>query len=227
MSMLNKKQQQNKGEIMEIKNLPQVKQSNVNSLLEKKVEQTQDVKTAIDLLATKTALEQSENLEKVVVEKGEELKNDAEAKRVEAETKRINEEAKKVVAEKQKQVELYDKEIVKKRKEVEQLKAESDKAQAFFDSNAEILKYIGVKNKKSLRVMQGLMVPATIIFIAVQLLMFPLTLCGVVLETLVNIVGGICGAIKNNALKLVISIGVVLLITAVVGLAYYYAGTIL
>lgn len=212
---------------MEIKNLPQVKQSNVNSLLEKKVEQTQDVKTAIDLLATKTALEQSENLEKVVVEKSEELKNDAEAKRVEAETKRINEEAKKVVAEKQKQVELYDKEIVKKRKEVEQLKAESDKAQAFFDSNAEILKYIGVKNKKSLRVMQGLMVPATIIFIAVQLLMFPLTLCGVVLETLVNIVGGICGAIKNNALKLVISIGVVLLITAVVGLAYYYAGTIL
>lgn len=212
---------------MEIKNLPQVKQSNVNSLLEKKVEQTQDVKTAIDLLATKTALEQSENLEKVVVEKGEELKNDAEAKRVEAETKRINEEAKKVVAEKQKQVELYDKEIAKKRKEVEQLKAESDKAQAFFDSNAEILKYIGVKNKKSLRVMQGLMVPATIIFIAVQLLMFPLTLCGVVLETLVNIVGGICGAIKNNALKLVISIGVVLLITAVVGLAYYYAGTIL
>lgn len=212
---------------MEIKNLPQVKQSNVNSLLDKKVEQAQDVKTAIDLLATKTALEQSENLEKVVVEKGEELKNDAEAKRVEAETKRINEEAKKVVAEKQKQVELYDKEIVKKQKEVEELKAESDKAQAFFDSNAEILKYIGVKNKKSLRVMQGLMVPATIIFIAVQLLMFPLTLCGVVLETLVNIVGGICGAIKNNALKLVISIGVVLLITAVVGLAYYYAGTIL
>ncbi len=208
---------------MEIKtdNLP-AKIENVNDLLDSKVKQTDNVKTAIDLLATKTALEQEGTVEKLVEEKTAELKNDAEAKRVKAETDKINEEIEKVKKEKQKEIEEYDKIITIKQKEVERLHADSDKAQAFFDSNKEILSYIGIRNKKTLKVMQCLMVPATILFVIVQILLFPVTLVGKTAETLIEIIGGICGSIKSNAIKIIVSIFTVLLISAVAFLAYFY-----
>lgn len=198
--------------------------SDVKSILDDKVKRTDDVKTAIDLLSTKTALEQEGTVEKLVSEKSEELRNDAEAKRVKSETERINEEILRVKAEKQKEIEEYEKTITAKKKEVEQLNAESDKAKAFFDSNSEILKYIGVRNKKSLRTMQCLMVPATVIFCIVQVLLFPLTLSGVVIESFVSIIGAIGEKIKNNAWRIVISVLVVLLVCALIILAYYYGG---
>lgn len=213
---------------MEIKpdknNLPSklAEDDNVKKLLDDKVKQTDDVKSAIDILATKTALAQEGTVNKIVAEKTEELRNDAEAKRVKAETEKINEEVEKVKAQKQKEIEEYDKLITAKQKEVGQLKAESDKAQAFFDNNKEILKYIGVRSKKSLKVMQTLIVPATMIFIIVQILLFPLTFVGVTLESIVNIIGSICGAVKNNALKIVVSVLVVLLIVGVVFAACFY-----
>ena len=201
--------------------------SDVKSMLDDKVKRTDNVKEAINLLATKTALEQEGTVQKLVTEKTEELRNDAEAKRVKAETDRINEEIEKVKAEKQKEVEEYDKLITAKKKEVEQLKAESDKAQAFFDANSEILKYIGVRNKKSLGIMRALMFVAVPVFCLVQILLFPLTFSGVILEAFVGIIGGICGAIKNNALKIVISVLVVLLIVGIVFLVYFYGGRLL
>lgn len=208
------------------KNLP-AKTENINSLLDQKAEQVDDVKDAINLLATREALNQGENVDKLIKEKAEELRNDAEAKRVKAEAERINEEAKKVVAEKEKQLEEFDKEISARQKEVEHLKAESDKAQAFFEANGEILKYIGVRTKKSLGVMKGLMAPATLIFTIVQVLMFPLTLCGVIIEALVGIVGGVCGTIKNNALKMVTTIGLGVLIMAIVVAVYVLGGKLI
>lgn len=203
------------------------KSNNINSLLDKKVEHTDDVKSAIDILATKTALEQEETLNKVVNEKQEELRNDAEAKRIQAETDRISKEVERVKQEKEKQLAELDKTISAKQKEIEQLKAESDKAQAFFDSNKDIMKYIGIREKKSLKTMQALMFPATIIFIIVQILLFPLTLIGLLLETIVNILGGICGAIKNNALKIVVSILVVALLLGGGFCAYFFGGKLL
>lgn len=196
--------------------------SDVKSILDDKVRKTDDVKTAIDLLATKTALEQGNTVEKLVTEKTEELRNDAEAKRVEAETKRVEEETKKILAEKEKQIQEYEKVINAKKKEVEQLKAEGDKAQAFFEGNSEVLKYIGIRNKKSLKTMQVLMFPATVIFCIVQFLLFPLTFAGVIIESFVSIIGGIGEKIKNNAWKIVISVMVVLLVCAVIFFAYYY-----
>jgi hypothetical protein len=136
----------------------------VDELLDKKIGNSNDVKSAIDFFATQTALKQEETLEKVVEEKQEELRNDAEAKRVQAETDRISKEVQKVKQEKEKQLAELDKVISAKQKEVEQLKAESDKAQAFFDSNRDILKYIGIREKKSLKTMQHLMFYATIVF---------------------------------------------------------------
>lgn len=203
---------------IDTKNLPakQEQKQQITDLIEKKVEQTTDVKNAIDLVTTKTALQQNGTVDKLVTEKTEELKNDAEAKRINAEAKRIEEETQKAIKEQEKIIAEYNKEIEAKKKEVEQLKAESDKAEAYFEANKEILKYIGVRNKKSTGVMKTLMYPATIIFIVVQILLFPLTLIGVTLETIVNIIGGICGSIKNNAIKIICSIGIILLIGSVI-----------
>lgn len=201
--------------------------TNINSLLDRKVEQTNDVKSAIDILATRTALEQEETLNKVVTEKQEELRTDAEAKRIQAETTKISKEVEKVKQEKEKQLAELDKAISAKQKEVEQLKADSDKAQAFFDSNKDIMKYIGIREKKSIKTMQALMVPATVIFVIVQVLLFPLTLIGLLLETVVNILGGICGAIKNNALKIVLSILVIILLLGGFFCFYYFGGKLL
>lgn len=208
---------------MEIKTdkLP-AKIESVNTLLDNKVKQTDNVKTAIDILATKTALEQEGTVQKIVEEKTAELKNDAEAKRVKAETERVNEEIERVKAEKTKEIEEYDKIITIKQKEVDKLKAESDKAQAFFESNKEILSYIGIRNKKSLKVMQWLMIPATVLFVLIQFLIFPITVVGKTLEALIEIVGGICNSIKNNALKIIVSILVLILIAGVVFLVYFY-----
>lgn len=203
------------------------KSNNINSLLDKKVEQTNDVKSAIDILATKTALEQEETLNKVVSEKQEELRNDAEAKRIQAETDRITKEVERVRQEKEKELAELDKTISAKQKEVEQLKADSDKAQAFFDSNKDIMKYIGIREKKSIKTMQALMIPAIVVFIIVQILLFPLTLIGLLLETVVNILGGICGAIQNNALRIVISILVIALLLGGGFCAYFYGGKLL
>lgn len=205
---------------------PQEQSNEINKIIDDKVKVEQDVKSAIDLFATKTALEQEETITKVVKEKQEELRNDAEAKRVQAETERTAKEVEKVKQEKEKQIAELDKAISAKRKEAEQLKAESDKAQTFFESNEDILSYIGVRKKKSIGVMQALMFPATIIFIIVQILLFPFTLGGKFVETIINILGGISKAITGHALKIVVS---VLVITMLIGggfCAYYFMGKI-
>ncbi len=199
----------------------------LNELLERKASETSEVKSAIDILATRAALEQDDTIEKVVNEKQEELRNDAEAKRIQAETAKISQEVEKVKQEKEKQLAELDKEISKKKAEVEQLKADGDKAQAFFDSNKDILKYIGIRERKTMKTMQVLMIPATIVFVLVQALLFPLTFIGLLLETVVNILGSICGAIKNNALKLILSTLVILILVGGGFCIYYFCGKLL
>lgn len=192
----------------------------VSKIITDKVNGTDNVKTAIDLLTTKTALQQEGVVEKLVDEKEQELVKDAETKKINAETEKIKKEKEKEIAE-------FDKVIYAKQKEIEQLKVEADKAQAFFDSNKDILKYIGVREKKSLKTMQVLMFPATLVFIFVQILIFPITLCGLVLEAIIGILGGICGAIKNQALKIVITILVLLVIAGVSFCVYYFGGNLI
>lgn len=194
----------------------------VHNLIDQKVKETEDVKVALDLLATKTALGRQETRDKVVEEKQEELRNDAEAKRVQAETERIAKEAEKARREKERELAELDRIISTKKAEVDRLQAESDIASAFFNSNKDILKYIGVREKKSLRTMQVLMAPAIFVFILVQVLLFPLTFCGLLLETIVSIIGGVCKAIQINALKIIVAILVVVLLVGVGFCAYYF-----
>ena len=198
------------------------KHDDVKSLLDNKIKETTDEKSAINLLATRTALMQDNTVEKIVNEKKEELINDAFTKKVIAETKRVEEEVKKVEAEKRKQIAELDKVISEKQKEIEQLQADSDKAQAYFEANKDILKFINIKSKKTLGVMKFLMVPATIVFILVLIITLPITIAGSIVQAVVHVIGGICEAIKSYALKIIISIIVVVLIVAiVVGIIYF------
>ena len=194
----------------------------VYALIDQQANQTTDVKVAVDLLATKEALSEEENVEKIVREKSEELKNDAEAKRIEAETSKINEQVKKIKALAEQELVEIEKQIQAKKKEVEELQAESDKEDAYFTRNREILKYVNIRSKKTLKVMKTLMFPAIIIFLFVQALVFPITLAGLILENIVNIVGGICGAIKNNVWRILLAILVVLIIGGVCFAVYYF-----
>lgn len=194
----------------------------VFGIIESKVKSTSNVKEAIDLLATETALSEQENVDKIVDEKSEELKADAEAKRIKAETERINEEVQKVKAEAEKTIAEIEKEIKAKRLEVEELRAESDKEDAFFERNKEILKYVNVRTKKTLNVMKRLMIPASIVFFVVQVILFPVTLCGLFLENIFAIVGSVCGAIANKAWKIIVAIFVVVLIVGIFIAVYYY-----
>ena len=117
----------------------------VNTIITNKVSETDSVKSAIDLLTTKTALQQEGVVDKLVGEKKQELVTDAETKKLQSETQKVHQEKEKILAE-------FDKDIQAKQKEVESLKAESDKAQAFFDSNKDILSYMGIRSKKTLKV---------------------------------------------------------------------------
>lgn len=192
----------------------------VNTIITNKVSETDSVKSAIDLLTTKTALQQEGVVDKLVGEKKQELVTDAETKKLQSETQKVHQEKEKILAE-------FDKDIQAKQKEVESLKAESDKAQAFFDSNKDILSYMGIRSKKTLKVMYSLMFPAVIIFLIVQIIALPITIVGKLIEIIINIVAGVCGAISNNALKIILGIVIVLLLAGSGFCVYYFGGKLI
>lgn len=201
-----------------------VENPTVNEFLDEKAKGTDDVNQFVDLLTTRNALAQQGTINMLVEEKGEELRNRAESKRIQAETEKIDEEVKKEIAEKEKQIAEYDKQITAKRKEVEELKAQADEEDAYFQRNKEILKYFNVRSKKSLKAMQVLMVPSMVIFFVVQILIFPITFCGLIIESLINIVGGVCGSIKSNAIKIIVAILVIAILVGAFVCAYYFGG---
>jgi hypothetical protein len=57
--------------------------------------------------------------------------------------------------------------------------------------------------------------------------LFPLTLIGLLLETIVGIIGGICGAITNNALKIILSVLIIALLVGGGFCAYYFGGKLI
>lgn len=77
-------------------------QNSVENLIDSKANETNDLGTALDLMVTRTALQNKETVEKVVNEKEEELKNSFETKRIQAEADRISKEVEKIKQEKEK-----------------------------------------------------------------------------------------------------------------------------
>lgn len=203
------------------------KNPSIDKILDEKTETAQDIKTALDILTTRTALQREGTIDKLVDEKEEELRNDAEAKRVQAETDKISKEVEKVKQEKEKQLAELDKVISAKQKEVEKLEAEANRAEKFFKSNEEIFSCIGMKNAKSLGVMYFLMPFAIFVFILVRFIALPLTISGKLVEIIIEIIGGICKAITNNALKVIISIFVILLLVGCGFCTYYFGGQLI
>lgn len=199
-----------KGEIKNAKDI-------VGNIIVSKAQQVNDIKSSIDLLATDTALKQNGTVEKIVAEKTEELKNDAEAKRIQAETEKIKKEVDKVKQESEKEIAELEKEKNRLTAEVEQMKKDADKAEAYFQANKDILKCAGIHTKKTLKVMQGWMIPASIIFAILQILKLPITICGSLFEGIIDVVGSVCGSVKHNALKIVIAVIVVILLAGALG----------
>lgn len=199
------------------------------SVIEEKplVAQENDMSSTLDLSITKATLQQEGTISKLIGAKEEQLIAEAEARRIQAETERINKEVEKAEQEKRKQLAELDKAVAEKKKEVEQLKAEGDKAQAFFESNKEILEYVGCKSKKTLRVMFLLMIPATFVFMLVRFLALPFTISGKLLEGIIDTVTGICNKITNNALKIIIAVVVIGVIVACGFFAYFYGAKLI
>lgn len=193
----------------------------VSAIINQKAKETTSVKDTIDLLATDTALKQDGTVEKIVAEKTEELKNDAEAKRIQAETEKIRQEVDKVKQEGEREIAELEKEKNRLQAEIEQLAKETDKAKAYFEANKNILKCVGIHSPNTLKVMKGWMVPATFIFAILQILKLPITICGALLEGIIEVVGGVCGRLKNQALKIIVAIAVVLLIGGAIAVSIW------
>lgn len=199
----------------------------IDNLLATQLHQTNDVDTAVDICTSRQALKNIDNTVQLVKEKEEEFLNKAQAKRIKAEVEKIHEETEKLKVEKERMLAEYDQRIAEKEKEIEALNKDADKAQAFFDANKEILKCINIRSKKSLGALYGFMIPASIVFVLVQIVLLPLSILGLLIEGVLGIVGAICGEIKNNAIKIVLAVIVITLITALLIIVYVYGGKLL
>jgi O6-methylguanine-DNA--protein-cysteine methyltransferase len=195
----------------------QTNKSIVDSVIEAQKKAPMTVKEAIDLETTKTALEKGENIvANLVDKKGEELLNDAEAKKVQAETARINKETDKVKAEAQREIADLNRTRDNLQAEVETMKKQADKESAYFDANADILKCVGIRTKKTMKVMQFWLAFASVIYGVTQVIKLPITIVGSLIEGVVDIIGGICGSIKNNAIKIIVGVVVTAILVGVV-----------
>ena len=199
----------------------------VRSAIVENAKRSGDVKSVIDLAATSKALENAETVDKIVKEKTDELKADAETKRVQSETARVREEAEKVRQETQREIAEIEGQRDALAADVEKLKKLDDKAEAFFKANKSILRCIGVREKLSLNVMKGLMVPATVLFIIFQILLLPLSLVGFMVEAITGIVGSISGGIVKNGWKVFVAVLSIVLIAALVFGVYWLVITYL
>lgn len=193
----------------------------VDDIILQTAKASKDVKSVIDLAATSRALQNEKTVEKIVSEKTEELQHDAEAKKIKAETDKIREEVDKVKQEMEKELAELEKQKKALEAEVARLKALDDKAKQYFESNKSILKCIGVREPLSLKAMQCLMIPASVIFAIFQVILLPFSLIGFSIESIMNIVEAVCGKIAKGGWKIALSIIVVALVLALVGGIYY------
>lgn len=171
----------------------------VQSALLKAGTQATTLKDAIDIGVTGKALQKDGVIEILTDKKEQELKEDAEAKRLKSETDRLREEANRTDKEKDK----IDKEI--------------EKAKAYYNAHKSVLKYSFVKEPMSIPYMRVGAIMGTII----TFLFLPLIMAGALIELIVDIIGSVTGTITKNSLKLIVGFLVVLFIVAV-GVGCYF-----
>ena len=201
--------------------MPKKVSDTVDSAIIEKAKASDNVKDVIDLAATSAALRNRDTVERLTDEKTEELLHDAEKKKIESEAEKIKQETARVREAQDKEIAELDKVKTKLEGEVENLKAEDSKAQAFFDANKSILKTIGIREKLSLKAMQALMFPASIIFTIFQILLLPFHLVGFAAESLLNIIGSICGKVVSHAWKIALTVIISIVIIGLIVGCYW------
>lgn len=171
----------------------------VQSALMKAGTQATTLKDAIDIGVTGKALQKDGVIETLTDKKEQELKEDAEAKRLKSEADRLHEEANRTD------------------KEKEKIDRETEKAKAYYNAHKSVLKYSFVKEPMSIPYMRVGAIMGTII----TFLFLPLIIAGALIELIVDIIGSVTGTIQKNSLKLIVGLLVALFIVAV-GVGCYF-----
>lgn len=171
----------------------------VQSALMKAGTQATTLKDAIDIGVTGKALQKDGVIETLTDKKEQELKEDAEAKRLKSEADRLSEEANRTD------------------KEKEKIDKESEKAKAYYNAHKSVLKYSFVKEPMSIPFMRIGAIMGTI----VTFLFLPLIIAGALIELIVDIIGSVTGTITKNSIKLIVGLLVALFIVAV-GVGCYF-----
>lgn len=193
----------------------------MNSAVSEAGRQATTLKDVIDVGVTGKALQKDGVIEELTAKKEQELKEDALAKVIKSEAERIKRETDKLTEEGKKQLAELENQINKAKAEKERLDKEADKCLAFFNNHKSILKYSGCKEPMSMKYMQCMGVIGFIIMCIVKILFSPLILAGLFIELLIDIIGGVTGSVKQNAMKIIVGILVFVFVGAVVVGAYY------
>lgn len=184
-------------------------------------QQAVTLKDVIDVGVTGEALKKEGVLDELTDKKEQELKEDALAKVIASEAERIKRETDRLTEEGKKQLQELRNQIEQAEAEKQQLEKQASKEQAYFNSHKAVLKYAGCREAMSMRYMQTMSAIGFVVMCIVKLLFAPLLLIGLFLETLMDIIGGVTGAIKANATKIIVSILLAIVIGGVCFGAYY------
>lgn len=163
----------------------------VQSALIKAGMQANKLKDVIDIGVTGKALQKDGVIETLTDKKEQELTEDATAKLEEAKAGRSA-------------------------KEKDRIDAEIETAKAYFNAHEEVLRYAFCNKPMTVPYMKVMAVVGTIVmYIFKYGLFLPFFVAGKLLEMIVEIVGSVGGAIKKEALKIVVGVIVVIFLIAI------------
>lgn len=136
----------------------------------------------VDFLATKTALESEGVVGNLVDKKSAELNAKAEAKVSTAEAQLAEAETKRIAA-------------------------HSNKAEAFFNANKQVLGIIGIREPLGYNTMCWLFAPAIVLFILIAIIVFfPVSIVKYIINFFIDISGDIATKVAKNGVKIFLAI---------------------
>ena len=177
---------------------PKTETAIVQDALSNAATQATTLKEVIDIGVTSKALQKDGVVETLTGKKEKELNEDADARVAKAETERIEKEKERTEAEKHKIIE------------------ETEKAKAYFNAHKEVLKYGFCKEAMTIPYMRVMAVIGTVLMYIIKAIGLPIFIVGKIVEMIIDIVGDIGGKITSNAVKIIVSVFVALLLIAVV-----------
>ena len=169
----------------------------VQNALSKAGTQATTLKEAIDIGVTGKALQKDGVVETLTDKKEKELNEDANARLIAAMTERIAKEKELLEIEKEK------------------IKTETEKAKAYFEAHKKVLWYAWCKDPMTIPYMKTFSVLGTFIMWLIKIITAPIWISGQIIGAVVEVAGDIGEKITSNAVKIVVSVLVVLILIAV------------